>query len=526
MNTINSFENFTYFMPDVILIFGIITSLFAGFAFKNLTPKRHLIILNTVLFLMLISFLPLLTVFLKLTNLNIFSNMPPADYYNLTFLHGSINITPLNVFFKFLVTISAFITSLLSFAFVKKLNKKISNFTSLFLFAILGGYGICVSGDLITMFLSIEILSAALYFQISTFYNKKDDGKNSLEGGMKYFIMNSFAVGFMLLGISYIYTNLGTVNFQDINTMMINKILPSSPLLNIGNVLLFLSLTFYIGAFPFYMWVMDVFKGSNYSTGLFITSVVELSGIIALIKTSCTIGCHNSISNFALVLCAVFTLIIGNLIAFRIVKKQGDIKDFLASISISSVGFILLGIAFFTRSSITSSVFFLIIYLISIFGLWAGFMLIIRSLRKFTIKNNCDTKKIYIDENLNVLKGIAYIAPFFTTLFTICILSLAGFPVMAGFTSKFFLFTNILKCGIQAVYPLLFASIASVICVCYCFKTITVMFQKPDNLKIYKKKAIFNKLNIYIFILSVAAFFLITGFFFSSPLINILNNLM
>ncbi len=79
----------------------------------------------------------------------------------------------------------------------------------------------------------------------------------------------------MLLGISYIYLNLGTINFSDINTIAINKILPSTPLLNIGEILFFLALTFKIGAFPFYIWLMDVFKGSNYSIGLFISSVIK-----------------------------------------------------------------------------------------------------------------------------------------------------------------------------------------------------------------------------------------------------------
>ena len=66
-----------------------------------------------------IGFLPFLTGFLKLTNLDIFSNLVPFTDYNLTFLSGSVNITPLNLFFKFLITLCAFITSLLSFGFVK-----------------------------------------------------------------------------------------------------------------------------------------------------------------------------------------------------------------------------------------------------------------------------------------------------------------------------------------------------------------------------------------------------------------------
>lgn len=524
---------FSYFISDFILILGIILLVFIGFKFKNLAPKWHLRILNTILALMLLGFIPFISSFLKSTNLDIFSNLPPFADYSLSFLSGSINITPLNLFFKFLITFSAFITSLLSFGFVKKLNRKITNFTSLYLLSILGGYGICISNDLISMFLSIEVLSVSVYFLISSFYNKKDKEKNSLEAGVKYFIINGIASAFMLFGMSYIYINLGSLNFSDINTMMINKILPVSPLLNVGEILFFLALTFKMGVFPFYIWVLDVFKGSNYSIGLFITSVVEITGAIALIKSACTLGCFGSILNFALILCACITLVIGNLLTLRIVKKEGDIKDFLSSVSIANLGFVFLGIAFLTKNSITASIFCLTVYLISNFGLWSGFMLIVRNLKKYTLKNEISkyeteygSKKLYVDENLGAIKGIAFISPSFATLFAICLLSLAGFPFMVGFNAKFYLFSNILKSGIFSVYPLLFAGFATILAVYYYFKIIYFTFKKPENLKIYKKKTLFNKVNIYVFILSMTAFTLIVGFFFSTPVINVLNNLI
>lgn len=529
----NAQNCFIFFISDIILILGIIVASFIGLNIKNLTPKWHLRFLNTVIFLMLLGFLPFLAGFLKLTNLNVFSQLIPFVDYNLTFLNGSINITPLNLFFKFLITLSAFATSLLSFGFVKKLNRKVSNFTSLFLIAVLGGYGVCISNDLMSLFISIEISSVSIYFLISSFYNKKDREKNSLEGGVKYFIINEVASMLILLGISYIYLNLGTINFSDINTMMINRILPGNPLLNIGNILFFLAITFKIGAFPFYIWVMDIFKGSNYSVGLFISTVIKAVGIIALVKTACTLGCFGSVLNFALILCACITLILGNLLALRIVKKEGDIKDFLAASSISNIGYVFLGISFFTRNSMIAAIFFFVIYLISNFGLWAAFMLIVRNLRKFILKSEFSkyeteygAKKLYVDENLGSLKGIAYISPFFTTLVVICLLSFAGFPVMAGFTAKFYLFSNILRNGIFSVYPLLFAAFASILAVYYNFKVIFFMFQKPDNLKIYKKRPVFNKANIYTFILSIAALLLIAGFFLSTPIINIISNLI
>ncbi len=160
-------------------------------------------------------------------------------------------------------------------------------------------------------------------------------------------------------------------------------------------------------------------------------------------------------------------------------------------------------------------------------------MLIARNLRKYTVKNEISkyesqygSKKLYVDENLGSIRGIAYISPFFAAIFTICILSNAGLPVMAGFNAKFYIFANILKCGIWSVNTLVFAVFASIISACCSFRLIHIIFQKPDNLKIYKRKLIFDKINIYVFILSSAAFLLIAGFFLSAPVINIINNLI
>ena len=82
-----------------------------------------------------------------------------------------------------------------------------------------------------------------------------------------------------------------------------------------------------------------------------------------------------------------------------------------------------LTVAFFTKSSITASIFFLIVYLISNFGLWAAFMLVVRNLRKFILKSETSkyetdygAKKLYVDENLGAIKGVAYISPFLQPL--------------------------------------------------------------------------------------------------------------
>lgn len=558
-------ENVTYFISDIIIVTGAFLSIILGFMAKEKdasgsaiekaglkpaksdsfrhkktvkTPKRQLVFLNIVIFLALLSFISFFSDFLKLSNLqnsfglSNFISLSPFEDYTETLFGGSVIISPLAVLFKFLIVLAAFFTSLLSFSFVKVLNQKVANYATLFLFSVSGGLFVCVSNDFLTLFISIEIISTALYFLIANFSNKKEEKRQNLkidsignaigygaplEASIKYFITGSISSCFMLLAISYIYLHLGTLNFSDIEILTINKLLPQNPLLNMAEVIFFLALVFKIGAYPFYLWIIDVFKGSNYSMGLFISTVVETAGFCALVKTALIFGFFGSILSFALILCAVLTLILGNLIAFRIVKKEGSIKDFLASNSIANSGYIFLGISFLTGGTICASTFFLTVYLVMNFGLWASFMLVAKNLKGDVQKDT---------EIISSLRGLAYISPAFAAAFTICLLSFAGFPIMAGFSAKFYLFVEILRSGVWAVYPMLFAAFASILAVYYYFKMVYYMFLKPADLKVFKKNILFNKTNVYTLTLMLSATMLIILFFFGAPVIEALSNII
>ncbi len=506
-----------YFISDFILILGFILSIFRNFdkgktiTGKPAKPGRHLNFLICILVFMLIGFLPVCS--------TLFTNIPGVTQVQpleISFLNNSIIVNSLGFVFKFLITLSALVCTVLSYGFIKKLNHKTPKFITLFLSALIGAYGITAANDFISLFVSIEILSMAVYFLISCFNNTDVKCSRPIEAGIKYFIINETASCFMLLGISYIYLCLGTINFADISLIQLNKILPVNPLLNIAEILLFLSLVFKIGAFPLYLWVMDVFKGSDYSAGVFISSVVKITAVLAIIKPILSLGYFGSVLNFALILSAVITLIIGNLLALRIVKKEGPLKDFLGASTIANIGYVFLGISFLTVNSITSAIYYLIAYLIMNFALWGGFMLISRNFKK---QSECN-------ENLSALKGISYISPFFGTVFSICIFSFAGLPPAIGFSAKFYLFVEILRSGVWAVYPLIFAGLASIFAVYYYFKIIYIIFSKPQNMNIYKRKSVFDKFNAYTFVLSICAILLIAGFFMSAPLIDTLKGIL
>jgi len=524
-------NNLTYFIPDIILIAGIILSAVLCLhpklkAFLNSKPpKLFVIFLNSVLVLVLLGFMPHITDFLRLTNIDLItSHFPPFEDYRQHFLYGAFCITPLRIFFQLIITVSAVVTAFLSAPFIKVLNKKLGYFVTLFLFAVLGAFLTALSNDFITLFISLEILSAALCFMIMCFDTKKDTKKAALESAVKFLTFDIFASCFMLLGIGFIYLSLGTINFSDINTLTLNKILPSTPFLNLAEVIFFVSLAFKIGAFPLYIPFMDIYKGANYAPGLFMSTILPITGSIALINTCSVLGFFGSVLNFALILCAILTLVIGNLLILRIVKKieKGDssIKAFLAASTMANTGYIFLGTAFMLKGTLCAALYFLIIFMIMNFGLQSGFMLIVKNL-KGGLKDGGAS-----DETLGSIKGLAYISPFFAHLMTLCLLSFAGLAPLAGFSAKFYLFCEILRSGIWACYPLFFAAFAAILGFYSYFKIIFYMFKKPENTQIFKKNHVFNRSNICTITLSVCVVLLIAGFFFSAPLIDLINNLI
>ena len=132
----NVFENLIYFIPDFILIFGIILLVFLNLhAGAKILPKWHMAILNAVIFAALLGFLPFFSDFLKLSGLvNIFAghlSFTPFENYSVSFLNDSVHIKPLVVMFKFLITSSALVCAILSYPFVKMCLTSVQKFATL-----------------------------------------------------------------------------------------------------------------------------------------------------------------------------------------------------------------------------------------------------------------------------------------------------------------------------------------------------------------------------------------------------------
>lgn len=481
-------DSLIFFISDSIILLGIIIFLITSFtkhSFKN--PD------NTVSWLIGI----LSCAFAGLIIPNALSSLHSAHLINIQ-MPGQI-IPPISLLFKFLILTSALLWAILSRPFIKRLNQKTSRFAGLSLLCVLGGYGICYAASLISLFLSVETVSLALCLMIICFDNPKDKAGLNLEAAIKYFILNGTASLIMLFGISCI------------------NAFPATGEINIAEILFFTGLMFKIGAFPFYMWVMDIFKGTSFPVGFFAAVPLQAVSICAIVKSALYLGSFGSILSFAIILCSIVTLIFGSLLALRIVKKESKIKDFLGAFTMLNMGYALFCISFFTKETISCGILYFITYLITAVSLFGSFGLVIRNIRKDKISRGFDY------ESLAALRGLSRISPFFALLIGLSLLSFAGFPPFTGFSLKFCIFLSTLKTGIWALYPLLFTAFASIVSAYFCFKLLTLIYSKPDTLKMYKKKIVFNNANVYTIILSFGVILLVLGFFLIDPVIEIIK---
>jgi len=392
-----------------------------------------------------------------------------------------------------LIYICAFVCMVFAIKFTKRLTHKVYYFNALLFALTLGSTFLAASSDFLTMFISLEVTSVAACFLAALFMSK-----NAVRSSVKYFIQSVVASCFLLLAISYLYGIFGSINFNYIaqNAPYISDI----GLLPIAGAILFCALSFKVLAVPFCSWAAETFESTDYGTGLALATIPQIAGIVLFARLAFVLCPPGSVLQLILIIMAIFTLIFASLLALR----QTKIKRFLAYSSIAHSGYLIFAAAIVGPLSLVSVKFYLISYLIATIGVWAGFGI-------FYL--NCIGKET--GGKLEDLRSIAYQNPYYATMMTLCLLSLAGMPPMLGFFSRFYLFTQVLSAGVWVTIPLLVLLFASIVAAFYYMRIITFFFKRGTGIKLSKKTTTARV------ILTIASLLLIILIFLSEPLIGL-----
>lgn len=332
---------------------------------------------------------------------------------------------------------------------------------SLILFTVVGGMLMVSFNNIAILFLGIEVLSLSLY----TLAGSRRDSLASNEAAFKYFLMGSFATGFLLLGIALVYGSTGSFDLRSISeTVTINSTtLPS--FFYAGVLLIMIGLAFKISAVPFHFWAPDVYSGSPTSVTAFMSTVVKIAAIAAFIKvfSICFVAVESSWI-VVLKIITILTLIVPNLIA----AVQDNVKRMLAYSSVGHVGYILL--AFIAQPESSSSTIF---YYLTAYS--------VASITSFAVLLQIEKQNSGTD--IQQFNGLFKRNPFLAVALTIALLSLAGIPPLAGFFGKYMVFVQALNTGMLSLTIL--AIVTSLIGAYYYFKVIIAMFlQEPADVAI------------------------------------------
>ena len=376
------------------------------------------------------------------TNVSYFNNMMQVDNFSLAFTAVLIGVT----FLWFIVSPGFFLDE----------TSKSDHFT-LILFALTGGILMTSFNNMLMLFLGIEILSIAMYILAGS--NKKSLASN--ESAFKYFLMGSFATGFLLFGITLVYGATGSFDLDVISTQIGTGNMNSSIMLFIGILLILVAMVFKVSAAPLHFWAPDVYQGAPTVITAFMSTVVKTAAIAAFFRLfSHTFSARTDVWHTILIFISGATILIGNITAVY----QTNVKRMLAYSSIAHAGYMLIAIVSLKTSAASSLLFYSIAYSIS-------------SIASFTILLMVSSNSG--NDSIESFYGLAKKSPFLAVMTVISILSLAGIPPTAGFFAKYYIFVSAME---NNQTPLvLVAILGSLIGVYFYFRIIVAMFREGDE---------------------------------------------
>jgi len=379
------------------------------------------------------------------TNVSYFNNMMQVDNFSLAFSAVMIGITML--------------WFIISPGFFTDETSKSDHFT-LILFALTGGVLMSSFNNMVMLFLGIEILSISMYILAGS--NKKSLASN--EAAFKYFLMGSFATGFLLFGIALIYGATGSFDIDVISTRLSEGNMNSSVMLFAGILLTMIAMSFKVSAAPFHFWAPDVYQGAPTVITAFMSTVVKTAAIAAFFRLFIhTFTSMAEVWHTALMIISAATILVGNITAVY----QTNVKRMLAYSSIAHAGYMLMAIVSMNTSAPSALLFYAIAYSVS-------------SIASFTILLMVSNSTG--NDSIESFYGLGKKNPFLAVMTVISMLSLAGIPPTAGFFAKYYIFIAAME---NHMIPLvLIAILGSLIGVFYYFRVIVAMFRDGNETEI------------------------------------------
>jgi NADH-quinone oxidoreductase subunit N len=370
----------------------------------------------------------------------------------LTAFGGSFVLDPFARFLKQLALTGSAVAILMSFDYFGRGGRMKFEYPVLILLSTAGMLMLISAGDLIALYLGLELMSLALYV-VAAFDR---DNVRASEAGLKYFVLGALSSGMLLYGASLIYGFTGTVSFPGIAKAATGQGGLSLGLI-FGLVFLFAGFCFKVSAVPFHMWTPDVYEGAPTPITAFFAAAPKVAGIAMFVRTA-TVAFPDIVPQWQQIV--VFVAIASMLLGAFAAIGQRNIKRLMAYSSIGHMGFALIGLAAGTAEGVQGVLVYMAIYVAMTLGTFACIL----SMRRDGV----------MVEDIYDLAGLARTKPAMALFLAMLLFSLAGIPPLAGFFAKFYVFLAAIQAGLFTLAVI--GVLASVVGAYYYLLIVKIMY--------------------------------------------------
>jgi len=374
---------------------------------------------------------------------------------------GALVIDDYAAFFAVIILIATAFTVAMSLSYVADTGLAGAEYYALILFAAFGMMLMAAAGDLIIIFLGLEIMSISIY-ALAGFVRR--DARSS-EAAMKYFLLGAFSTGFLLYGIALIYAATGTIRLEAIRTALGSGAASNGYLL-MGLGLMLIGFGFKVAAVPFHMWTPDAYEGAPTPVTAFMAVGVKLAAFAGFTRIFLVhLGPVSVEWTSVLWVIAALTMTVGNVVAL----VQENIKRMLAYSAIAHAGYIIVGMAAAPAGAAGGAIlYYLLAYAFTNLGAFAVVI---------ALERRGDSHTLISD-----YRGLARSHPGLAAAMTLFMLSLTGVPPLGGFLGKFYIFSAALNAGL--VWLVIIAAVNSVVSAYYYIRVIVAMYMQEGDVTI------------------------------------------
>ena len=367
-----------------------------------------------------------------------------------TAFHGLYVADPLALLLKLGGLLFTAVSLLYSRPYLERRGMRGGEYYVLALTSLLGIYVLASAGNLLSLYVGVELLALSLYAMVAF---DRESGV-ATEAAMKYFVLGSIASGMLLYGISLIYGLTGSLALDAIAQNIGAE--PGLGLI-VGVVFVVAAIAFKFGAVPFHMWVPDVYHGAPTAVTLFVSTAPKFA-YFALFYRLLAQGLEGLSPTWTQIIAviAVLSLFVGNVYAIA----QTNLKRMLAYSAIANVGFILLGFTTGTTTGYQAALYYMVVYVLMALGSFGVILLAGR--RGFEA------------DELDDYKGLATRDPLLAVSMLMLMFSTAGVPPFVGFWAKLAIFEALWQAG--SLWLVVIAALAAVVGAFYYIRVVKRMY--------------------------------------------------